>query len=137
MLPLEGAITEGVRLGVPYLNPSIQGMRRAAAAAAADPTRFALRNWIAVGLPAVVGYTWNQMLGPEYTKYAAEDRDERAQVMEMYFGIPGLPPERGISIPIAHESAPFMSPFQTFLYHAGDSGPEQAEALKRTGMNTG
>lgn len=132
--------TEGIRVAVPYFNPSIQGMRRVAIAAGSDPTEFVLRNWMAVGLPSVAAYAWNQMLsqdsedGHDYIKYQYEHRSGRDQVMEMYFGLPGLPPEQGISIPLAHESIPFMAPFQTYLYHLGDGDEEQMHAMTQTGI---
>lgn len=136
-----GGVTEFARIAAPYFNPMVQGMRRVATEAVADPVRFAARNWLAVGLPAMAAYAWNQMLsqdnpeGYDYTDYAFNVRSGDEQVMELYIGIPGQPPEKGISIPIAHESTPFMAPFQTALYHMGGGGDDLAKGLTTAGLN--
>lgn len=137
--PLLAYLAGGARVAIPFVNPTIQGSRRVMQAAG-DPFRFAMRNWTFVGMPAVAAYAWNNMLskdndeGYDYQDYAFNKRASRDQVMEMYFGLPGLPPERGISIPIAHESTPFMAPFQTLLRHMGGTGPEMTDAITQTGL---
>lgn len=139
--PLIAGALEFGRVATPYFNPMVKGFQRVVEAAAADPIRFAGRNWLAVGLPATVGYAWNSMLssdnddGYDYLDYQFNQRSTDEQVMEMYIGIPGLPPEKGISIPIAHESTPFMAPFLTFLNHMGSGGPEMQQAMTQTGLS--
>lgn len=136
-----GGASEAVRLSVPYFNPSIQGVRRAFGAAADDPVRFALRSWMTVGLPSVVSMAWNNMLseqnpdGHDYNKYQFEQRSMRDQIMEpIYIGIPGLPPEQGISIPIAHEQVLFAAPYQQMLQHLSSSDEHTKAAADQFGM---
>jgi hypothetical protein len=111
-----GWMTEFIREGTPYFNPMVQGLRRAGESFIKDPIGTNLRAWTAIGLPALSIVGWNEMLGPEYNEFSFKERSSRDIAMNLYIGIPGLPPERGIQVPIAHELTLFKSPFETGLY---------------------
>lgn len=121
--------------GIMYSNPAIQGMRRMFQAASDNPVEWAARNWITMGVPATVAVAWNYLAGEEYAEYADQLRSERDQTMELYFAIPGKRPEEGISIPIAHEQAFMMSPFQAVLNNLRSSNEEINQAVIQSGVN--
>lgn len=113
---LVGGGVEFLRAATPYFNPMIQGMRRMANSFIDNPLQTNIRAWTSVGLPALVMMGWNEMLGEDYNRFAFEQRSSRDIAMNMYMGIPGLPPEKGIQIPIPHELTLFNSPWTTGLY---------------------
>lgn len=136
-----GSTIELMREAVPYFNPSIQGMRRAFGAAAEDPVRFAMRSWMTTTAPALMSMAWNNWLtahnpdGHDYNKYQFDQRSMRDQVMEpIYVGIPGLEPERGISIPLAHEQILFGGPYQQMIQHLYQSDEKTAFAVNQFGL---
>lgn len=119
-------LIEAARETTPYFNPAVQGLRRLGTRMIEDPVGTNLRAWSYVGLPAMVAYAWNEMLGDEYNKFAFEERSSRDIAMNMHIGIPGLPPEQGAQIPLPHELIMFMSPWTTAL-HAMNKGAEGEE----------
>lgn len=121
--------------GVMYSNPAIQGMRRAFQAASTNPVEWTMRNWVTIGLPSLVAVGWNALAGKEYEEYAEHLRSERDQTMELYIAIPGKRPEEGLSIPIAHEQAFMMSPFQAVLNNMRASNEEINQAVVQSGVN--
>jgi hypothetical protein len=126
-----GAVTEVLREGTPFFNPMIQGNRRLIQAIVEDPVGFNARAWLNIGLPSLAFYGWNEMLGQEYNDYAMQRRSARDVVMSQYIGIPGLPPERGIEIPLMHELLTFSAPFTRSLYSLtrGESQEEMRAAM--------
>lgn len=137
-----GAVLQGLGLpidilhnGIMYSNPAIQGMRRGFQAAAEQPVEWAMRNWITIGIPSLVAVGWNALAGPEYEEYADKLRSERDQTMELYIAIPGKRPEEGLSIPIAHEQAFMMGPFQSVLQNLRASNEEINQAVIQSGVN--
>lgn len=114
--PAVGWTVEGARETTPYFNPMVQGLRRMGEAFIEDPVKTNLRAWTAVGLPVLLGMGWNEMLGEDYNKFAFEGRSSRDIAMNMYFGVPGRPPEEGIQIPIPHELMFFNGPWSTGIY---------------------
>lgn len=133
---LIGSAIESVRESVPWVNPAIQGLRRLGNRMIEDPVRTNLRAWAYVGLPTLAAQGWNETLGEEYNKYAFEGRSSRDIAMNLYIGIPGLPPERGIEIPLPHELTPFASPWSTALYALGKGaeGDEVTATIKHMAM---
>lgn len=121
------------REAIPYYNPSVQGMRRLATRFVADPIRTNLNAWKYVGLPALAAYGWNEMMGPEYNDYAQQMRSERDIAMNIYVAIPGLPPERGLEIPIGHEMTPWNAPWSTALYNMGRGDEDVMKGLMHSG----
>jgi hypothetical protein len=102
---LVGPLAEAGRLYVPWFNPAIQGIRRFGQSYIDNPYRFTTRMWAYVGLPAATGYFWNAALGPDYIKHQMERRSDYQKTMNLYVGLPGLPPEQGLEIPLFHEGA--------------------------------
>lgn len=125
-----GKATQFAREAIPYVNPTIQGLRRVGTRFLQDPVRTTLRAWQYVGLPAVAAYGWNEMLGPEYNDYANKQRSSRDQAMNIYVAVPGLPPEQGIELPIAQEMMPWNAPMVTALYNMGRGDQDVSEAVK-------
>lgn len=117
---------EAIRESTPYTNPMIQGMRRLGQRIIDNPVETNLRAWAYVGLPALVAQGWNEMLGEEYNRYAFEGRTSRDIAMNLYVGIPGMRPEEGLNIPIAHELMAWKGPWETSLYalQKGANGEE-------------
>jgi hypothetical protein len=111
-----GAVTEVIRETTPFFNPMVQGLTRFKNAFAEDPIGTNLRAWKTIGIPAVAAYGWNEMLGSEYNDYAMDRRASRDVAMSMYVGVPGLPPEQGIEIPIMHELLFYGAPFTRSLH---------------------
>jgi hypothetical protein len=111
-----GTGIEVVRENFPFFNPMVQGLNNLQRSFSADPIGTNLRAWKTVGVPALAAYGWNEMLGQEYNDYAMDRRSSRDVAMTMYFGVPGLPPEQGIEIPIMHELLFFNSPFTQSLH---------------------
>ncbi len=105
-----------IRENVPFVNPMIQGNRQLLKSVIEDPIGFNIRAWATIGIPATVAFGWNEMLGEDYNTYAMERRSGKDVAMQMYFGIPGLPPEKGIEIPLPHELLMFSAPFTRSLY---------------------
>ncbi len=137
-----GAVMQGMGLpvdilhnGIMYSNPAIQGMRRTLQAAQDNPVEWAMRNWITVGIPSLVSVGWNALAGPEYEEYADKLRSERDKTMELYIAIPGKRPEEGLSIPIAHEQAFMMGPFQAALNNLRGTNEEINQAVIQSGVN--
>ena len=126
--PTIGKVTEVVRESTPFVNPMIQGNRRLLQSIVDNPIQFNIRAWTNIGVPAMAMYGWNEMLGKEYNDYAMQGRSARDVVMNMYLGIPGLPPEKGIEIPIMHELLSFSAPFTRALY-----GISRGEGSEKTG----
>jgi hypothetical protein len=126
---------EAVRESTPFLNPMIQGTRRLLASYIDDPIGTNLRAWAYVGIPAIAAYTWNEMLGEEYNDYAITRRSARDVAMNMYIGVPSLPPEQGIEIPLAHEILSYHAPFIRSLYgiSRGEAGSQTSAALMQLG----
>lgn len=120
---------------MPYYNPSIQGLRRLATRLVADPVRTQLNAWKYVGLPGLAAYAWNEMLGPEYNDYAQRNRTDSDIALQMYIGIPGQPPEKGIEFPIGHEMTPWLSPWSTALYNLGRGDEDVGKGLIHSGAN--
>lgn len=126
LAPAVGATTEFLRSSTPYFNPMIQGMRKMANSFIDNPLQTNLRAWAAVGLPSLIAMGWNEMLGEDYNRFSFEERSSRDIAMNMYLGIPGLPPEKGAQIPIPHELTLFNSPWTTGIYSMmrGDEGDD-------------
>lgn len=123
---------EAARETAPYFNPTVQGLRRLADRMIDDPVGTNLKAWTYVGLPAMVAMGWNDMLGEEYNKFAFEERSSKDIAMNLYVGIPGLPPEQGAQIPLPHELMMFNSPWTTALYalNRGADGDEVGAMMK-------
>jgi len=126
-----GRPLEFTREATPYFNPMVQSMRKMGKAFIDDPLGANIRAWTAVGLPGLISIGWNEMLGEEYNRHAFETRSSRDISTNMYFGMPGLPPEQGIQIPMPLELTMFNSPFTTGLYSMlrGDSGEDTKAAM--------
>lgn len=140
-----GWATAAGRESIPWTNPTIQGIRQLGQRLIESPVETNLKAWTTVGLPSMVVVGWNEMLGEEYNKFAFEQRSSRDIATKMYIGIPGMPPERGIQIPMPLELGLWMSPFTTGMYSilkgAEDGGEVRsgmmsmaAENLKNSGM---
>lgn len=129
--PQAAWLSAAARETLPYFNPAVQGLRRLATRLVADPVRTQLNAWKYVGLPGLAAYGWNEMLGKEYNDYAQQHRSDYDTAMNMYVGIPGLPPERGIEIPLGHEMTPWLSPWSAALYSLGRGD----EDIKKTLMH--
>jgi hypothetical protein len=114
--PTIGTVTEMAREGVPYVNATVQGLRRVGEAFVRDPIGSNLKVWTAIGLPSLIMMGWNEMLGEEYNKFAYQERTSSDISKNLYVGVPGLPPERGLQIPIPIEFQLWKSPFETALY---------------------
>jgi hypothetical protein len=127
-----GGAAEWVRESTPYLNPMIQSMRRLGDRIIDDPINTNLKAWTYVGLPAMVAMGWNDMLGDEYNKFAFQERTSRDIAMNLYIGVPGLPPEKGIQIPLPHELMFYNSPWTTAIYamNQGSDGDEVKSIMK-------
>ena len=108
-------------------------MRNLVNAFANDPVGTNMRAWAYVGLPALAAYGWNEMLGQEYNDYAMEQRAASDVVMSTYIGIPGLPPEQGLEIPLVHELLAFNAPFTRGL-HSLTRGEKAAELQGAMGI---
>lgn len=136
--PIAGPAVEFLRETTPYFNPMVQGMRKMANSFIDNPYQTNIRAWSAVGLPALVMMGWNEMLGEDYNRFAFEERTSRDIAMNMYMGIPGLPPEQGAQIPIPHELTLFNSPWTTALYgmmRGGDSDEIKGTMMHMAGTS--
>lgn len=114
--PAVGAAAAATREAVPFVNPMIQGMTQLVRSFKTDPVGTMQRAWLYVGMPAFTAYAWNEMLGKEYNDYSMSRRSATDVAMNMYIGIPGLPPEQGIEIPVPHELLMFNSPYTRSLH---------------------
>lgn len=123
-----------------FTNPTLQGMAKAVHQASTDPARWISRNWVAVAMPAIVSHAWNTILsqnnadGENYLDHQFNLRSMRDQVMNLYFGIPGLPADRGLQIPIAHETALFAAPYSYLLWSMSKDDKEVAASINQMGM---
>ena len=133
-----GLATEIIRETTPYFNPMVQGLRKMATSYAENPAETGARTWLAVGLPTFLAFAHNEQLGPEYNDFANTLRSGRDQVMKVYIGIPGKPPEEGLQLDLAHELTPLNSLFTTALYHMarGKEGKELSRAMQYSAMST-
>jgi hypothetical protein len=122
--PALGHVTNVVREGVTFVNPMIQGTRRVINSFKDDPAGTMMRTWLAVGLPSLAAYGWNEMLGEEYNDYAMDRRSSTDVAGKLYIGNPMAPPEQGIEIPMPQELQLFMSPYSRSL-HAWTRGEEK------------
>ncbi len=123
-----GAAAQFAREAIPYVNPTLQGMRRLGNRMIEDPVGVNLNAWKYVGLPAIAAYGWNEMLGKEYNDYAHRNRADRDQAMTIYVGVPGMPPEQGIEIPLPHELMPYNI-FNTALYNLGRGDEDVGKSM--------
>lgn len=114
--PTVGRAANFAREATPFVNPAIQGMRRMITSFADDPVGTMGRAWLYVGLPSITAYSWNEMLGEEYNEYSMSRRSSNDVAMQLYVGIPGQPPEKGIEIPLPHEMIMFSSPYTRALH---------------------
>jgi len=133
-----GPIGRAVEFGretIPYVNPTVQGMRRLATRFAEDPVGVSSRAWMYVGMPTMLAEGWNNMLGPEYTHYAHEQRTERDQTMNMYIGVPGQDPRFGIEVPLPHELVMWHAPFSRLVGEMSRSAEPVRDAIMASGRN--
>lgn len=93
---------------IPYANVTIQSIADFAREAKKNPGRMSAGVAIGVGIPAFLATSYNVGLGPEYVDYQFNKRTAATQAQNLYFGVPGQPPEMGIEYPID----PFYRPFQ-------------------------
>lgn len=96
---------------LPYANVTIQAMADFARQLKKNPVPILAGTAIGVGLPTMMETGWNVSLGPEYTNYQYNVRTAQQQAQNLYFGVPGLPPEQGIEYPID----PFYRPFKVAI----------------------
>jgi hypothetical protein len=135
-----GRATAAARTLVPWANPTIQGLYRRGQAAAQAPARTLGRAWMVTGLPALATYAWNTFWsknnpdGHDYVDYQMNHRPTDTQVGEHYIAVPGLPPERGMTLPIPQEDMTLLAPFLTMLHHFGGSSQEMQDAMTQVGM---
>lgn len=129
--PKVGQTAAFLRESTPFFNPMIQGTRRLIDSFKTDPVGTMQRAWLNVGLPAFAAYSWNEMIGQEYNDYAMSRRSAYDTAMNIYIGLPGLPPEMGIEIPLPHELLMFNSPFTRMLHGLaeGEHRDEKAAAM--------
>lgn len=129
-----GAGIELARESIPYVNPTVQGLRRLATRLVEDPVQTNLNAWKYVGLPAFAAYAWNEMLGQEYNDFAFQNRSDYDQAMSIYIAIPGQDPRYGIEFPIGHEMTPWMGVFPQALYSLGKGDRSVASSLRDSGL---
>lgn len=98
----------GVAAVTPWGNIYLQANVRLARAFRQDPVGTTTGIFNAVALPAILTVVHNASLGPEYSDYQYNVRSPDRQAGYMYVGIPGLPPEMGLEIPVD----PLMRPFK-------------------------
>ena len=127
--PTAGVVTELLREGTPYFNPTVQGLRRLADRMIDDPAGTSAKAWLYVGMPTMAAEMWNSMLGEEYTEFAHNGRTDRDQTMNMYFGMPGKDPRYGIEIPLPHELTIWSAPFSRLAGEMNRSDPEVGGAF--------
>lgn len=122
---------EYIRESTPYFNPMVQSMRKMMNAFIDNPVQANIRAWTAVGLPGLISMGWNEMLGEEYNRHAFETRSSRDIANNLYIGIPGLPPEKGIQIPMPLELTMFNSPWTTGIYSLmrGDNSEDMKASM--------
>lgn len=114
--PLIGRGVEFTRESTPFFNPMIQGLDTVVKRFVENPIQTNLLAWGAVGMPSLVSFGWNEMLGPEYNDYAMNQRSSRDVAMNLYIANPFKPPEEGIEIPLPHEFLLWSSPYTRGLY---------------------
>lgn len=105
------------RMIIPWGNPTVQSMANMAKAYWANPVNFTARLWAHVGAPAAASYLWARSQGQQYVEHMMERRSDYDRTMNMYVAIPGLPPDRGIDIPVWQEGAMMMRLMQVGLDH--------------------
>ena len=133
--PAIGGATELIRESVPYVNPTIQGLRRLATRFVEDPVGVSSRAWMYVGMPTMAAEGWNSMLGSEYTEYAHNGRSERDQTMNIYIGVPGQDPRMGLEIPLPHEMTLWSAPFSRLAGEVNRGDPQMAGAFMEAMSN--
>lgn len=92
----------------PWGNIFLQANMRLAKAFRDNPAATTVGIFNAVALPAMLSTMNNASLGPEYSDYQYNVRTPDRQAGYIYVGIPGLPPEQGLEIPVD----PLMRPFK-------------------------
>ena len=128
-----GSAVQLGREGIPYYNPTVQGMRTALTKFAENPVGFMMRVGLYAQLPSMAAVLWNEMLGGEYNDYAFDQRSADDVAKTLYFGIPGKSPEQGFELPIQQEFMLFAQPFAAALHQLirGDSSGQMQEAAPK------
>lgn len=98
----------GITAVTPWGNIFLQANMRLAKAFRENPAATTAGIFNAVALPAMLSTMNNASLGPEYSDYQYNVRTPDRQAGYIYVGIPGLPPEQGLEIPVD----PLMRPFK-------------------------
>lgn len=103
-----GKVVGNVAAATPWGNIFLQANMRLAKAFKDNPVATTTGIFNAVAVPAMLGTMNNASLGPEYSDYQYNVRTPDRQAGYIYVGIPGLPPEQGLEIPVD----PLMRPFK-------------------------
>lgn len=92
--------TAGAVTATPWGNLYLQNLARLGEAIHRDPGGAAMGIFTSVGIPAIGATIWNANAGPEYADYQHNIRTPDKQASSIYIGMPGLPPEMGVEIPV-------------------------------------
>lgn len=132
-----GKFGVGMTTVTPWGNVAVQSIVALAESARRNPagTAMAITNTIAI--PSILITNYNASLGPEYVKYQFMTRTPDQASGSHYVGIPGLPPEQGLEIPVDQPMRPFkvltdiLYGFQTGLADGSLFKPEN-ELMKES-----
>lgn len=121
-----GGAFEAGRQAFPWFNVTTQGMKRVGQSYTENPAKFVQRIYQTAVVPAAAVYMFNRGAGVDpngvsYTDYEMNRRSPYKSHMYLYIAIPGLPAERGIEIPLPHETALPSSLIRAGLHHATHS----------------
>lgn len=99
----QGRVGKGLGVATtltPWGNIFIQSTDRFLRELSRHPVETLTGLTIAYGLTTISTTLHNQSLGPEYSDYQFNKRTPDRQATSIYVGLPGLPPENGLEIPV-------------------------------------
>lgn len=100
---LSKALAEARHL-VPWMDILIQSPAATVRALKDNPVRAGLAFTATGVLPEMVAYLWNMQQGQEYLDYMMHKRTDYQTENFIYVAIPGLPPHKGIEVPVNQET---------------------------------
>jgi hypothetical protein len=101
----------------PYYNISMQSMARIAHQFKTKPLQTFTQVTLGLAMPSIASAVYSNMMGQQYRDYYWKRLTSADRASSMYLPVPGLPPQRGIFIPVMPE----WRPFHAMLVNAMDA----------------